>query len=306
MTPYQTFSRPQWREHRHDTPLTLTEEELAELRGFNESVSIAEVEDIYLPLSRLISMYVAQSQSLYTTTNHFLGQEPVKVPYIIGISGSVAVGKSTTSRILQSLLSRWSEHHKVALVTTDGFLYPNAELEKQNLMNKKGFPQSYDRAALLKFLTSMKSGEASLSIPTYSHRIYDVTGETQEIQRPDILLVEGLNIMQIAKSNDPNQVYVSDFIDFNIFVDAAPDTIENWYMDRFMAFRRHAQDKSELYFYQFTKMSDEQAYAYGKNIWDTINAPNLIQNILPYKYRADLILSKDAEHQIQEVKLRRL
>jgi type I pantothenate kinase len=306
LTPYQTFSRSQWREYRHDTPLTLSEKELDELRGFNESVSMAEVEDIYLPLSRLLSMYVTESKSLYTTTNRFLGQKPGKVPYIIGISGSVAVGKSTTSRILQTLLSRWSDHPNVALVTTDGFLYPNAELQRLNLMEKKGFPQSYDRTALIKFLTQMKSGEAQASIPCYSHEIYDITGEQQKINRPDILLVEGLNILQAAKSNEPNQVYVSDFIDFSIFVDAKPQLIEQWYMERFMAFREKARNHPGLYFYQFSEMSDEDAYAYGKNIWDSINAPNLKQNILPYKYRAHLILSKDAQHQIQQVQLRRL
>ncbi len=306
MTPYQLFTRHQWREYRHDTPLTLTEEELTRLRGFNESVSMAEVEDIYLPLSRLLSLYATQTHNLHAATNQFLYHNSVKVPYVIGISGSVAVGKSTTSRILQTLLSRWENHPRVSLLTTDGFLYSNSVLKARNIMHKKGFPESYDRSALIDFLIQMKSGKPSAAIPVYSHEIYDITDDKEIIDQPDILLIEGLNILQTPRSNDPNQVYVSDFIDFNIFVDAEPRIIKQWYMERYMAFRDHAHNQPHLYFHQFSQMPDDEAYAYGEHIWETINEPNLMRNILPYKYRAHLILTKDANHQIQQVQLRRL
>lgn len=306
LSPYKQFSRQDWRHYRDDTPLLLTETELASLRGFNESISMSEVEDIYLPLSRLLNLYVTQTQNLHGITNHFLHQNTHKVPYIIGVSGSVAVGKSTTSRILQVLLSRWPHHPKVALVSTDGFLYPGTVLKAKGLMSQKGFPESYDRGALLQFLNALKSGAATVKVPVYSHATYDITGETLSIEAPDILIVEGLNILQMPDMAANQRVYVSDFIDFNIFVSAPTAIIKSWFLERFRAFRQEALDKPHLYFHQFAHMSESEALAFADTIWETINAPNLQKNILPYQYRAQLILEKAADHGINRVYLRKL
>lgn len=306
LTPYMQFSREQWRDYRDDTPLHLSEAELQNLRGFNESISMMEVEDIYLPLSRLLNLYVTQTQNLHTITNQFLHQNTHKVPYIIGVSGSVAVGKSTTSRILQTVLSRWSHHPEVALVSTDGFLYPSAELEAKGLMSRKGFPESYNRQALLQFLNDLKSGKAEVSIPVYSHAIYDITDEVLRIPAPDILIIEGLNILQMPDMAETQRVYVSDFIDFNIFVTAPTAMIKSWFLERFRSFRNHALDKPHLYFHQFSRMDEAEAMAFADNIWESINAPNLLKNILPYQYRAQLILEKGADHGIEQVYLRKL
>lgn len=306
ISPYMHFKREDWRHYRGDTPLLLTETELATLRGFNESVSITEAEDIYLPLSRLLHLYVIETQSLHTTTNRFLHQNAPKVPYIIGVSGSVAVGKSTTSRILQTLLSRWPNHPKVELVSTDGFLYPSPILEAKGLMPRKGFPESYDRPALLQFLLDVKSGKHDLSVPIYSHAVYDVTGEHAHFSAPDILIVEGLNILQTPDISATKRVYASDFIDFNIFVDAPTAIIKSWFLERFRAFRQQAKGKPQLFFYQFTSMSDEDAFAFADHVWETVNAPNLEKNILPYKFRAELILEKGIDHGIEHVFLKRV
>jgi type I pantothenate kinase len=306
ISPYMHFTRDEWRHYRGDTPLSLTETELATLRGFNESVSISEVEDIYLPLSRLLNLYVTETQSLHNATNRFLHQNGAKTPYIIGVSGSVAVGKSTTSRILQTLLSRWPNHPKVELVSTDGFLYPSSVLESKNLMSRKGFPESYDRSALLQLLHDLKSGKPEVSLPVYSHAVYDITNDTIQIQTPDILIIEGLNILQTPDISKTQRVYASDFIDFNIFVDAETHIIKEWFLERFRAFREQARGKPDLFFYQFTLMSDEDAFAFADNIWETVNAPNLHKNILPYKYRSTLILEKGADHGIEGVYLKRV
>lgn len=306
ISPYMHFSREDWRHYRGDTPLLLTETELATLRGFNESVSILEVEEIYLPLSRLLNLYVTETQSLHSTTNRFLHHHAPKLPYIIGISGSVAVGKSTTSRILQTLLSRWPNHPKVELVSTDGFLYPNATLESRALMSRKGFPESYDRHALLQFLYDLKSGKRDIAVPVYSHAVYDVTPEKISIKTPDILIVEGLNILQTADISTTNRVYASDFIDFNIFVDAEETVIKTWFLERFRAFRTQSKEKPHLFFHQFSAMPEEEALDFANHIWETVNSPNLKKNILPYKYRAELILQKSEDHGIKDVYLKRV
>jgi type I pantothenate kinase len=306
LTPYMQFSREKWRYYRDDTPLHLSEAELISLRGFNESISMTEVEDIYLPLSRLLNLYVTQTQNLHAITNQFLHQNTHKVPYIIGVSGSVAVGKSTTSRILQTVLSRWQHHPKVALVSTDGFLYSSAELKAKGLMARKGFPESYNRQALLQFLNDLKSGKAKVSIPVYSHASYDITDEVLHISAPDILIIEGLNILQMPDIAETQRVYVSDFIDFNIFVTAPTMMIKSWFLERFRSFRKHALDKPNLYFHQFSHMDETEAMAFADSIWENINAPNLLKNILPYQYRAQLILEKGADHGIEQVYLRKL
>lgn len=306
LSPYLKFTREEWRQYRDGTPLLLTEAELSDLRGFNESISIAEAEDIYLPLSRLLNLYVTETQSLHTMTNRFLHHNTRKMPYIIGVSGSVAVGKSTTSRILQTLLSRWPNHPKVALVSTDGFLYPSHVLEKKGLMTRKGFPESYDRAALLQFLNDLKSGKAKVSVPVYSHATYDITDETITIESPDILIIEGLNILQIPEVTESQRIYVSDFIDFSIFVHAEVNIIKDWFLERFHSFRLDAADKSHLYFHQFSQMTEQAAMSFAHTIWETINEPNLYKNILPYQYRAHLILEKAKDHGIKTVWLRKL
>lgn len=306
ISPYMHFKRDEWRRYRGDTPLLLTESELSTLRGFNESVSIQEAEDIYLPLSRLLHLYVTETQSLHTTTNRFLHQSAPKVPYIIGVSGSVAVGKSTTSRILQTLLSRWPNHPKVELVSTDGFLYPGPILEAKGLMSRKGFPESYDRHALLQFLFDIKSGKTELTVPLYSHAVYDITGETSHFNAPDILIIEGLNILQTPELSATHRVYASDFIDFNIFVDAPTEIIKMWFLERFRAFRTQAEGKPHLFFHQFSEMPEQKALAFADDVWESINAPNLHKNILPYKFRAELILEKGADHGIEHVFLKRV
>jgi len=309
-SPYLTFSREAWRQFRLTTQLSLTENELQALRGFNQPISLTEVADIYLPLSRLINLYVKASQGLYAASNQFLENYTPRVPYIIGVCGSVAVGKSTSSRILQSLLSRWPEHSHVEVVTTDGFLYPNEMLIQRDLMEKKGFPESFDRAKLLNFLHAVKSGEPTVNIPVYSHEIYDVLpNKHRTINNPDILIVEGLNILQtprLHKKNTAATMVVSDFLDFSIYVDAETDLIEEWFLQRFLAFREKAQNKPTKFFYQFSQMDEAAAIALAKKVWKETNEKNLLENILPFKDRARLILHKTAEHDIESVELRKL
>jgi type I pantothenate kinase len=303
------FTREEWRHFRSDISLVLTEAELSDLRGVNDNISLEEAGDIYLPLARLINQYVAAAQDLHEASSHFLGTDVPKVPYIVGISGSVAVGKSTTSRILQALLSRWPNSTRVDLVTTDSFLYPNAILEEKDLMDRKGFPESFDRAHFLKFLMSIKSGIESVQIPVYSHQQYDIVpNEYKVVTQPDILIVEGLNILQatfINKKTYPS-LFISDLLDFSIYVDAEKEVIERWYLERFMTFRDLAKNNPHLFFNQFSKWSDEKALAFAKDIWKNINEKNLMENILPYKYRARLILEKTTDHKIKKILLRRL
>jgi type I pantothenate kinase len=270
---------------------------------------MAEVEDIYLPLSRLLSMYVAATQRLFRAEQRFLGTEDTKVPYIIGVGGSVAVGKSTTARVLQALLARWPNVPRVDLLTTDGFLYPNSVLEREGLMQKKGFPESYDLPALLHFLSDVKAGRHPVRAPVYSHLIYDVLpNHWIEIDRPDILIVEGLNVLQTGRLPKDGKAipFVSDFFDFSIYIDADEDTLREWYVDRFLTLRGTAFRDPKSYFHRYAKFTDAEAVETATAIWTGINLVNLRENILPTRQRADLILKKGKSHVIEEVSLRRL
>jgi type I pantothenate kinase len=306
---YRTFSRAEWASLRQDTPMTLTVGEVARLRSLNDRLDMAEVEDIYLPLSRLLSMYVAATQNLFRAQQGFLGTEDVKMPYVIGVGGSVAVGKSTTARVLEALLARWPNTPKVDLVTTDGFLYPNAVLERERLMERKGFPESYDLPALLRFLSEIKAGYRPARAPVYSHIVYDVIpNHWVEISQPDILIVEGLNVLQAARPpKDGNAIpFVSDFFDFSVYIDADEDMLRRWYVDRFLTLRETAFRDPMSYFHRYSQLSDEAAIETATSIWTRINLLNLRENILPTRLRADLILKKAANHAVEQVSLRRL
>ncbi|MEL7062021.1 MAG: type I pantothenate kinase [Acidobacteriota bacterium] len=305
-SPFLRFDRAAWKPLRAATPLTLDEDDLEAVRGINEDISLAEVEAIYLPLSRLLNLYVGATQQLHSATDTFLGRHHAKVPYVVGIAGSVAVGKSTTARLLQLLLSRWPNTPKVDLVTTDGFLHPNRVLEARGLMERKGFPESYDAAKLLRFVAAVKGGVAEVSAPVYSHQTYDlVEGEAQQVRTPDILILEGLNVLQTGDGM-PARIFVSDYFDFSIYVDAPADVIERWYIDRFLTLRETVFTDPDSYFHRFAAMSDAEAVAFAREIWMTINGPNLKRNIEPTRERADLILEKGAEHSVRSVRLRRL
>ncbi|TBL81318.1 type I pantothenate kinase [Paenibacillus thalictri] len=301
---YIEFDRNDWSALRDHTPLPMTEAELEHLKGLNEQVSIQEVEQMYLPLTRLIHLYVEASRRLHLASTAFHGKQTQKVPYIIGIAGSVAVGKSTTSRLLQSLLSRWDGHRNVDLVTTDGFLYPNRVLEERGMMNKKGFPESYDIKKLLKFIATVKSGAAEAHAPVYSHLYYDILqDEVQVVRNPDILILEGINVLQVNKEA---QIFVSDFFDFSIFVDAQERDIEQWYIERFLMLRDTAFRNPTSYFHKYGSLTKEEAVQTATRIWKEINSRNLSENILPTKGRAQLILRKDADHSIRNIYLRKL
>jgi type I pantothenate kinase len=304
---YLTFDREAWARLRNSTPLTLSEADLAELRSLNDAVSLPEVEQIYLPLSRLLSLHVRATQDLHQASQVFLGHTTAKVPFIIGLAGSVAVGKSTTARILQALLSRWPGHPVVDLVTTDGFLFPNAVLTERGLMRRKGFPESYDRGRLLRFLADVKAGVPEVQAPVYSHLRYDIVPEAhQTVRRPDIAIVEGLTVLQAPQERTEAQVVVSDFFDFTIYVDADEADIERWYVERFLRLRDTVFQDPLAYFHRYAALSEAEARATAARIWATINGANLRENIAPTRTRAHLILRKGDQHAIERVHLRRL
>jgi len=308
-SPYQTFTREEWARLRADTPMTLVERDLEQLSGLMQELSMKEVEEIYLPLSRLLNLYVAAAQELHAVTSRFLGRNNVKMPFILGVAGSVAVGKSTTARVLRALLARWPDHPRVDLVTTDGFLLPNAELEARGLMNRKGFPESFDTARLLNFLADVKSGRERVEAPVYSHFHYDILpDQTLVIERPDILIVEGLNVLQPARLPKDGKAipFVSDFFDFSIYIDADPKVIEEWYVARFMKLRTTAFRDPAAYFHKYAHLSPDDARERALEIWRTINLKNLEENILPTRQRASLILRKGPDHSVESVSLRKL
>ena len=307
-SPYRRFTREEWAHLRADTPLTLTLDDLSRLKSLHDPISLEEVIEIYLPLSRLLALYVAATQGLFKATQRFLGAGDGKVPYIIGVAGSVSAGKSTTARVLRALLSRWPNTPKVELITTDGFLLPNAMLEREGLMEKKGFPESYDHKALLRFLSDVKAGEPHVTAPVYSHLVYDVVeGETESVDHPDILIVEGVNVLAARPSRQPRDIpFVSDFFDFSIYLDASEEMLERWYIDRFLTLRQTAFRDPRSYFRKYAELDDDEAVRIAKNIWTTINLENLRINIAPTRPRASLVLTKGADHRIEEVALRKL
>jgi type I pantothenate kinase len=309
-SPYRFFSAEKWAEFRADTPLTLTEDEVERLRSLNDPVDLDEVRRIYLSMSRLLYAHVEASQALFEQRKHFLNvDEAIKTPFIIGIAGSVAVGKSTTARILKELLARWPSSPKVDLVTTDGFLLPNAELRERGLMERKGFPESYDVAAVLRFLSAIKAGEHSVRAPLYSHLSYDVLPDRfVTIDRPDILVFEGINVLQVRDLPEDGKMvpFVSDYFDFSVYIDADEDLIHDWYVSRFMRLRETAFRDPRSFFHRYSELSDDAALAIAEGLWANINLRNLKENIQPTRPRADLILKKGSNHLVEEVLLRKL
>ena len=304
---YVSFDRQQWADLRAATPMTLREADLEDLRGINERIDLDEVAAVYLPMTRLLNLYVSATQNLHKVSATFLGTLAPKVPYVIGVAGSVAVGKSTFARILQALLARWPDHPKVDLITTDGFLYPNHVLEERDLMNRKGFPESYDTRALLKFLRDLKSGQATVEAPVYSHVVYDIVeGETAKVCQPDILILEGLNVLQVGAPGSDATEFVSDYFDFSIYIDALEADIEKWYVDRFLSLCDSVFQDPSSFFRHFAHLSRDEAIAVAQSIWESINGLNLKNNIEPTRERASLILRKGNDHRVSEVLLRKL
>lgn len=303
-TPFVELSRADWAELALSTPQPLSETEVVQLRGLGDVLSLREVNEVYLPLSRLLNLYAAGTQRLHRATSDFLGERAARTPFVIGVAGSVAVGKSTVSRLLRELLRRWPDTPRVELVTTDGFLYPNAELERRGLMRRKGFPESYDRRALLRFVTEVKSGAKEVRAPFYSHLSYDIVRDAQIIVRqPDILIVEGLNVLQPP---EPGHLAISDLFDFSVYVDAATASIEKWYVDRFLKLQRGAFADPNSYFHRYAGLSEEEAVSTARGIWKSINEPNLTQNVRPTRSRAKLVLRKGGDHAVSSVLLRKL
>ncbi|MDN5749459.1 MAG: type I pantothenate kinase [Pseudonocardia sp.] len=311
-SPFVDFDRASWAKLAESSPLPLTAGELDKVRSLGDEVDLAEVREVYLPLSRLLTLHVQEAGRLYRAYRTFLGAQNARTPFVIGVAGSVSVGKSTTARLLQLLLARRPQHPRVALVTTDGFLHPNAELERRDLMQRKGFPESYDRRALLRFVTEVKAGRAEVTAPVYSHLVYDIVADRRlTVRRPDILLLEGLNVLQPAApppSPRPGRaaLAVSDFIDFSVYVDAATEDIRRWYVDRFLRLRKTAFRDPESYFRRYAALAEDEAIARAEHIWAEINGPNLERNILPTRGRASLVLRKGPDHSVTGIRLRKV
>jgi type I pantothenate kinase len=308
-SPYVELDREAWTRLSGSTPLPLTAADVKHLRGLGDPIDLAEVDAVYRPMSRLLSLYVEATKNLHEASSTFLREDSGGTPYVIGVAGSVAVGKSTTARLLRELLARWPQTPRVELLTTDGFLFPNAELARRGLMDRKGFPESYDRRALVRFLSKVKAGYSEVRAPVYNHLTYDIVpGEQVVVRRPDVLIVEGLNVLQPARATveGTSDLAVSDFFDFSIYVDARSSVVRQWYIDRFLSLRATAFAQPQSYFHKYASLSDAEAIERAGSIWDAINAPNLVQNILPTRSRATLVLTKGADHSVQRMRLRKL
>jgi type I pantothenate kinase len=307
-TPYVDLDRSAWSRLRENHPMSLSTDDVVRLRGLGDLLDLREVEDVYLPLSRLLHFYVEAVHGLRLATSEFLGERPTRVPFVVGVAGSVAVGKSTTARILRELMSRWPHTPRVELVTTDGFLHPNAELERRGLLGRKGFPESYDRRSLLRFVSDVKSGAPVVEAPLYSHLTYDVIPDTVRVSRPDVLIVEGLNVLQppTVRPDGSTTGAISDYFDFSVYVDAPVDEIRRWYVERFLRLRETAFADPQSYFHRYADLTDEQAVATAGSIWESINEPNLVENILPTRDRATLVLTKGPDHAVTHIRLRKI
>ena len=309
VSPFLEFDRKTWSRLSASTPQPLTAADIDRLRGLGDPVDLDEVDTVYRPLSRLLALYVASYRRLGSVTSTFLGERTGRTPFVIGVAGSVAVGKSTTSRLLREMLRRWSGTPRVELVTTDGFLLPNAELERRGLMDRKGFPESYDQRGLLRFLAAVKSGLPEVTAPVYDHLTYDIVpGERIVVRRPDVLIVEGLNVLQPARTTADGSpsLAVSDFFDFSIYVDARTSDVRRWYVDRFLRLRRTAFSDPRSYFHRYARLSDDEAVATATDIWTRINERNLVENILPTRGRASLVLTKTSDHRMHRMRLRKI